>query len=251
MRFKDLTVQPVYGKQQAAITWSVDQDMEGARFTVLKSVDESIWLEIGQVEGVTQFLDPHFTIRDRLTVFFYKIRAEKAGKVVESDSVGTFGKATREEFGVANVILQQWGRKLQQSTAVVVRKQLLYAPVCTVCTDPDTGQKLSSSMCLSCFGTGRLGGFGCPIPSFMSLKDTPGRKTAADPTGAGELDTQQFKAVMLAFPSLRQGDLIVDTGSDDRYLVNSLDTYDVYGKLTILYTVDLSLLARNDVRYKV
>ena len=242
----NLKVSPAYGRQRAVLSWTAN-GLDQEEFAILKSPDGVVWTPIG-ITTDTQFLDENFVVRDRLSDFHYKVTALEGQ--IESDAIGTFGPATREQFGAANVILQEWGRQLRQSTAVVICKQLLYAPVCPACTDPDTEQHIGISLCESCYGTGKLGGFAAPIPSFMSMVKTPGRNVVADPSGAGDRDTQETQVTMLAFPSLRQGDLIVDRSGDERYLVDKIDTFDVYGKLTVLYTVDISLLDRQDVRYK-
>ena len=243
MKFLDLTVSPAYGRQQAVLRWKADAP-EGTAYEVEKSPDGVEWTKIGTTQEQL-FLDTNFVVRDRLTDFHYRIRSGSD----YSDSVGVFGRATRQQFGAANVILQDWGKKLRNCTPVVIRKQAIFNLKCPVCTDPDTDQRVGASLCKNCFGTGRDGGYECAIPSFMAKNQTPGRTTQSGQNG-GAIDTQELKCTMLAYPSLRTGDLLIEPESDDRYLIDAVDTFDAFGKLTVLYTIGISLLNRNDIRYR-
>jgi len=249
--FRELKVLPSYGKHSALITWEVDTEYRDGFFTVLRSKDETEWETIFTGNAETQYVDHDFVIRNRLANFFYQITVQKKTVTHKSDVVATFGPVSRECFGTANVILQDWGKKIQQGTAVKIFKQLAYNPPCPACTDADTGQKIGTTLCKVCFATGYEGGFGEAIDSWMLKASEPARATIDMEDGMGTRDAQICQVRMLAYPTLRRGDMIVDVGRDDRYLVGASTPFSVFGKLPILYDTQMELLRRNDIRYQV
>jgi hypothetical protein len=249
--FKDVKVFPSYGKNSVIVLWHTVDEFRDGYFVVSKSKDASSWVEFFHGENADQALDTDFVVADRLTNYYYKVRVAKNNTSYESDIVATFGPVTREEFGAANVLLQEWGKKIQTGSRIKIYRQLIFGKPCPRCVDQDTGQKVGTTLCEHCFGTGFEHGFSAPVDSWMLKSLVPPRATADMEDGAGTRDVQIFNVRMLAFPSTRRGDLIVDVGNDDRFLVGASQHYDVFGKITILYDTDLELLRRSDIRHKV
>lgn len=245
-----LSVVPSYGKHQATLVWNAD-GMAGAIFHVFKSPDGVAWYELATVSGVDTYIDDTFSVESKLIDIHYKVIAELDGSKIESDTIGVFGTTNRKDFGIANRVMQEWAKVLRTKTEIKIYKQLIYNNPCPVCVDPDTDQAVGTTLCDSCFGTRYDKGFASPISSFMWLPKTPALVSVSSQDGNGVSDPQQYRARLLAYPPLRQGDMIVDPRSDDRWLVNNISQFSVAAQITVLIDANLSLLRRSDIRYKV
>lgn len=249
--FREVRVQPCFGHNKAIVSWDVEPHLRGGAFTVYRSKDETNWTQAHVGVGQNQYIDPEFVVRDRLSNYFYRVEVSHNNQIFSSDIVATFGPVDRMTYGTANVLLQDWGKKIQQGTAIKIFRQLIYGRICPVCVDQDTGQQMGTTLCRTCFATGYEGGFAPPIAAYMLKAEVPARATMDMEDGKGTRDAQIFTCRMLSYPSLRRGDLIADVRRDDRYLVGGSRSFEVMGKITILYDVELELLRRNDVRYLV
>lgn len=248
--FLDAAVSPTYGRYTARILWRVAQGFEKGYFFILKSPNGvTNFRQIGVVENGNNFEDTELLPVGKFTETYYKIITKQGDQEYFSDPIGTFGKITREEFCVARYILGLESRVMKQFTQVMAF-QVASGKPCPVCTDPDTNQKIGISLCTHCYGTGHEGGYRPGMWTFMRLIQESPRAKVDSPDGAGTAEPTNYKAHMLAFPSLSKDDLLVDPATDRRYLVDLTDVSMFKGKIPITMTAELQLLRRNDIRYK-
>lgn len=249
--FLDVKVQPTYGKFRALITWKVSPELAGGQFVVLKSPDGiNDWKPVASGVGISDAIDDNLVSQGKLLEQYYKVLVRHRDQVHESQPIGTFGTVRRDEFGAARMIMIQEFQIMRRFTKLLICKLRVNAPPCKVCTDPDTGQAVGTSLCETCFATTKEGGFFPPVLSFgRFITVSPlTKEDSQEATGSTDPSNQTLR--MLAFPLLRKEDMLVDAGADRRYLVETVE-YDYFGgKIPVVANVRSVMLPSRDVRYK-
>lgn len=249
--FHSINVYPAYGAMSARIAWRMLPGHESGRFLVYKSDDGvSDWKQIGTVDNGQEFLDPNLLANNKLSEAYYRVIQQANGRRSDSDIVGTFGQVSRQEFCAARYIMDLEFKHLRQFGVSYLFKLRSGAAKCPVCTDPATGQKLATSLCESCYGTGVDGGYHPAIKTHARIRAVATRAKVDRPDGAGTDEPVNTRLRMLAFPMLDKGDLVVMPASDQRYLVDVIDYSLVGGKIPVVAEVTTQLLRRTDVRYR-
>lgn len=249
--FLDLTVIPTYGHFTARIFWKVAPGFERNRFYIYKSpngVNE--FRQIGAVDNAQTFEDQELLPVGKFTETYYKVTTRQGKHVYESDPVGSFGQITREEFCAARYILGLESEVMKKFTRIMAFQVASKRP-CPICTDRDTNQKIGISRCEACYSTGKEGGYRAGMWTYMRLMQESPRVKMDSPDGAGTSEPANYKARLLAFPSLSKDDLLVDPAADRRYLVDLTDVSMFKGKIPIVMLADLQFLRRNDIRYTI
>lgn len=249
--FIDVVVSPAYGQLQARISWQLRPGFDGGRFTISRSPDGlNDWREIGNVERDNGFIDRHVVSDGKLSQFFYQVFLHKDGERYESAVISTLGALTRTEFGACYYIMTLEYKRLLQCNKILVYKLRTTSRRCPQCVDPDTGQKIGISLCQVCYGTGFEGGYWPGVISYMQLLTQSPVTQMDSAEGAGSTDPSMYKMRTLAYPPLIKNDMIVEPNSDHRYLVDTQTVSYLKGKAPIISMVDMTLLRRTDVRYK-
>jgi hypothetical protein len=249
--FLDVRVIPTYGNFTARIIWKVIPSFEHGVFFILKSPNGiTNFRQIGVVNDKKSFEDRELLPDGKFTETYYKVVTKDGDKQYESDPVGTFGQITREEFCTARYVLGLESEVMKKFTRILAF-QIASEKPCPVCTDPDTNQKIGISRCHACYGTGHEGGYLPGMWTYMRLMEESPQVKMDSADGAGTSEPTNYKARLLAFPSLSKDDLLVDPGADMRYLVDLTETSMFKGKIPIVMIAQLQLLRRNDIRYTI
>lgn len=248
--FTQVRVVPAYGNNEVAVLWKTVPELAAAKFFIYRSDDGVTgWVQIAQMDGGTQFID-RLIPRGNQTDTYYKVVLQAPGVREDSDIVATFGTVPRREFGMAAVILRDEFTILRLCLPIKIARLRQGGTRCLKCSDKQTGQKLATTLCVSCYGTGFAGGFFAPVDSFMRKLDISQKAVAAKPDGSGTLDMQGVKMRTLALPLLEKEDMVIEPDADRRYLVDTVDVHYVNGRFPVLQETTLTLLPRTDVRYK-
>lgn len=248
--FLKIKVVPAYGNNEIAVLWKTVPELAAARFFIYRSDDGVTgWVQVGQVDGGSYFLD-RLVPRGNQTDTYYKVVLQAPGVREDSDIVATFGDVPRREFGMAAVILRDEFTILRLCLPIKIARLRHGGARCQKCSDKQTGQRLATTLCAHCFGTGFAGGFHAPVDSFMRKLDISQKAVAAKPDGNGTLDMQGVKMRTLALPLLEKEDMVVEPDADRRHLVDVVDVHYVNGRFPVLQEATLTLLPRTDVRYK-
>lgn len=249
--FQRVIVTPHWGTNTVVVQWTVPTDFFQGNFIVFRSRDGITSFEqIAAGHGLDHVVDVVVPM-DRISEFFYRITLQYKGKRYDSDVVSTYGEVPRVEFGMSHQIMKLEHLRMRRCHAIKIFRQKLSGEICTVCTDPDTEQRVGTSLCVLCFGTGILGGFEPAVDSNMLIVTKSPVVLRDAPDGTGTTDPNQETARMLPYPPLRKNDLVVQPKNDQRWLVQSLTPYYVNDNVPVVYDAILQVLRRNDVRYKV
>lgn len=250
--FIDVTVQPIYGSFRALIKWKVEPKLESATFCIEKSHDGvNSWKRIGTVKQNDFFVDTDLLSQGKLIEQYYRVTAETENNRVTGPVIGTFGTVTRQDFGAARHIMDLEHQSLRRFTKVHIFKLRVFGPPCPKCVDPDTDQAIGTSLCEVCYGTTKEKGYEDPVVSFMRLMAVSPVTQVNSQGGTGASDPSLQVARMLAFPLLRQNDLVVHKEADRRYLVDEVEYSFFGGKIPVVAMVKLQMLPTNDVRFRI
>jgi hypothetical protein len=250
--FLDVSVYPMYGKLSARIVWKLQQGCSNGTCVIFRSPDGiNNWKNLGHVPAVKgEFLDTDLVFRGRWDEAYYRVALQREGRRYDSEMVGTFGKVSRHEFGIARTILIHEWETLRRFTPIKFFKLRSDGPKCSTCTDQRTDQRIGVSLCETCFGTGFEGGYYPALDSFMHTGTVSSKVRSDSREGAGALDPVNVRVRLPAYPLMEKEDLIVNPSADRRYLIDTIDYGLFNGKVPVYAEATLQMLARNDVRYR-
>lgn len=250
--FRNLTVAPRHGDSTAALLWTVQPGWDSATFTIQKSADGiNDWTKIGVVQGQRWFDDAQFKSLGRHDQPHYRVFARnKDGSKAWSPVVGAFAVLSRKEFGVASKIIKLEAVQLRTRSPALLLKLNPAAEPCPSCVDVTTGQRLTTSFCGRCFGTGKLSAYFASLPTFVWFRTATDRSKVAKEDGSGLVDEHVSKARMLAVPPLDREDMIVEPAMDRRWLVETIQVGLFNGKVPVTCDLTLRRLATTDARYR-
>lgn len=250
--FLDIKVIPIYGQFRALIVWKTAPELAGGSFAVFKSQDGvNGWEILTTGVGIEEAVDTNLLSQGKLLEHYYQVRVTGVDGVTHaSPPIGTFGTVRRDEFGAARTIMQKEFEILRRFTRLLVCKLRANAPPCSICVNDNTDQAIGISLCEQCWGTTKQGGYYPPVLSYGRFMAFSPTTQANSQEGAGATDPVTANIRMLAFPLLRQNDLLVDREADRRYLVNSVKPSRLGGKIPVVQIVDAMLLTTVDIRYR-
>jgi len=249
--FQRVIVTPHWGTNTVVVQWTVPHDFYQGNFIVFRSRGGiTSFEEIAHGPGIDHFIDT-VVPKDRISEFFYRIVLQYKGKRYDSDVVSTYGEVPRIEFGMSHQIMKLEYLRMRRCHSIKIFRQKLSGEICSDCSDQDTEQRIGTTLCDQCFGTGIVGGFEPAVDSNMLIvtKSPVVLQDAGDGTGTN--DPNQETARILPYPPLRKNDLIVQAKNDQRWLVQSLMPYYCNDNVPVVYDATLQVLRRNDIRYKV
>ena len=249
--FVDVSVLPMYGRLQARIVWKVQPGYEAARYAVVKSPDGlNNWQQIGATRSL-EFVDDNLIARGRLDEAYYRVAMDWKGKQFLSDVISTFGRLRRSEFAAVRLIMKREWDTLRRFTPVKFFKLRTDGHQCPKCMDPDTAQKVGTSLCDRCFGTGFDGGYYPAVDTFLQVGAISPKVQEDSREGVGAGDPVTVKTRGTAYPLMEKNDLFVNPSADKRYLIDTIEYGYYNGKVPVYAEMTMQLLARNDIRYTV
>jgi hypothetical protein len=129
-------------------------------------------------------------------------------------------------------------------------KRRVWGSACSRCKDFDTNEP-SDGHCLTCFGTGKEGGYWPPFPTFVhNMGDGPTQfKQADDNTSLSENLVLQGMRI-LGYPHLATNDVFLHYGSGRRYFVRPVKVAAEIKGIPIIWTCELRQAPYTDVIYK-
>jgi hypothetical protein len=146
-------------------------------------------------------------------------------------------------------------KKIQRDIAVQFRvgsgiefaifKRRRWGTRCTVCFDALTKTVLNSK-CLTCFGTGFVGGYFEPV-RVLARKGVTNIQTEIAPQGVVEVNQTRF--VVLDYPRLEPDDLVCEVRQDRRYVVKHATRTELQG-VPVHQELVISELARDSIEYR-
>jgi hypothetical protein len=258
--FVDVTVRPAYGAHTAVIAWKLLPEFESGDIYIFRSITGNRdWQEVNTdpIRHVTEFSDTRVDSADQFQPLYYRLLLEKRDKSYDSPIVAPYGKLTPREYKhvrkIMNIEFQAMTRGRQGL------RVWLYTPLLTgtpaVGLDSETGQQFSlggGNPLTDSFGQKFQGGFTPPVLTYMKIIEQGPLAQEDMVGGESTSDRRDTKARLLAFPSVRRGDLVVQPDTDNRYVVGpEINIPSFQGIIPLAYEVTLKSLVHTDARYRV
>lgn len=257
--FRNLHVTPFYGPREAILQWKWDGP-EGLPVAVYKSPSglPDTWKMLDQ-EGnasVGVYLDTEGPMRDgAFAETWYRVSAWNPAtqQYTDSQPVSLLEQLPRERYILLRRFLQQQYVQMRlengfQVFHIVRARDAEVSPA----VDPVTDQVTNTCADPEAMGQRYSPGYASPCPTFISVPTPLSRKTSTAEAGMGENTDIKFGAVMLAWPTPSEGDLIVHPATDRRWIITSpeIRTEMFLGIYPCHHQVEISLLPLADRRYK-
>lgn len=181
---------------------------------------------------------------------YFRVRLKTPKGTYFSSVLQPYGTLGRRDFLIAREIIRREALRAKVLSGVLCRVYIrsTFGPRCRKCLDPDTGQ-IRDSHCKYCFGTGRDPAFMGPYHMWMSFSTDAAHTEDDDKTGTHEAKT--FEALAIGNPALKRGDLIIESRTDKRYLVEMCAVAAEVRRVPCLQRVTISEAPLGDVIYKV
>ena len=255
--FISVLIAPSYGRNEAVVSWRIQKGYDAGDVYVYRSENgQKPWTCLNPstpVSGRSCFTDTNFVIKDSDIRIHYRLELVLAGQSFDSPVVGVFEKLTRREFGIVRRIMQLTIKELREGRAgseCVILRPKTSGPRCR-CVDPDTNQSSQGSLCPYCYGTLFEGGYLPPVKSWIQNMDWSALSRVTDPSGKGRTNDRTSEGYMLAVPEILTDDMIVLLETDTRLVVGPVKVHYFNAVIPITCAPNLTLLPRQDVRYKV
>lgn len=183
-------------------------------------------------------------------VLYFRIRLKTPRGTYFSPVLQPYGTLGRRDFLLAREIMRREALRAKVMSGVKCRVYVrsTFGPRCSKCLDPDTGQ-IRDSHCRYCFGTGRNPAFMGPYSMWMSFSTDAAHTEDDDNTGTHE--AKSFEALAIGNPVLKRGDLVIDSATDKRYLIEKCDMAAEVRRVPCLQRITISEAPIGDVIYKV
>lgn len=129
-------------------------------------------------------------------------------------------------------------------TEVKVLKRRHFGTNCTSCKDTLT-RELVAYKCTTCYGTGWTGGFYTPITAYALIQPVGTQKDVSE---VGNTSLRRTSIRMLSYPKVEEGDVIVETYSNRRWLIQNVEHTEVH-RLVVHQELVANELSRDSVEY--
>lgn len=246
----NLRIVPHFFARQAFLTWEFPAEYGAAHFVIQRTEDivSAPFKTVGSTDEIREFFDPEFHVTRNGRKFHYKVIAQADGKRFDSPAVSWGEQPIRKIYGAGAKAVQQEFISLRASgTRIWVYKRRRLGTVCQECTDPDTGQALSGTLCTNCYGTRIDGGYYQPTLSFAAFQAEDHRHTYDRPEGKRNPRIPTIRT--LAYPNLERDDLIFDTDQHVLFTVDSGITFSFANKIPVAQDIQAFRLPHTDVVY--
>jgi hypothetical protein len=250
--FINVWCQPSYAKGRVIVDWTLASGFDDHSVIVARSASGTPPWEVlnaaSPVAAAGNFEDSEFVVDNRIQLTHYQLALQSpTGELVaKSPVVNLLGALSKSRYGVARYQIRQEVRQMRAGDGNLMWHFQPLPGQYPGGTKNDTGQTIG----VECPQSG-LAGFAPPVQTYV-MKGTPERTSQVDnPEGQGYTEDVMYQARMLAFPKPSRGHVLVDPFSDDRFVVGGVvEAYRIFGVVAVAYGVTLSLLNRDDERYR-
>lgn len=196
--------------------------------------------------------DEERVVHTKEPVLYFRIRATAGAQEYYSPVVQPYGGiADKREFLIARNMRRQELIQMQGmgGTACKVLVKAIFGPRCERCTDFVTGRPARQD-CIGCFGIGIDPGYHGPYDTLARFSAERVEK------GFGEGNnyvTEQvmYRLRMLGTPHIKKDDIIVDTTTGRRYMVNQTAGLVEVRRVPIVRTVTVSEIPSQSPYYRI
>ena len=252
--FLKVTILPSYISGFTFI-WEISQSYHEQlpwTFTVEEGPSsEGPWIVISPpLVNIFSWFDGKRRVVGKDPVLFFRVKLVTAEGIHYSAIKTPYGDLDRREYLLVKDIMRR--EVLQQRTLAGVLAKLwikaTWGAKCTNCIDPITGDVISSN-CALCMGTGRLPPYHGPYDVWATFTPTQ-RNLELKPDGTGLHQPYTWMIRMVGFPYAKDYDIVVDTASDKRYIVDGVNNELEIRRVPVIQVLHANELPVSDPAYR-
>ncbi len=242
-----LSVEPA----RVLITWELAptlQDVSKLTFHIFRGMSPSELKQItaAPIRGGTlyEYVDYSVNLHDLDKDYAYEVRAyADSGAVVSKHQTSTMDDLDMVGLHIVeeNMFLHRW----VQGTPLFIFKKRKDGGNCDECWDTVL-KRVTKSSCLTCFGTGRVGGFYPPMEAWGTIDPNPKNDQVAD---WGRAEPNQTMLHFTNYPLLDEGDVVFEVGNAQLWRITSVQ-FPEKNRVVLLQMAALSAVHISDVEYK-
>jgi len=209
------------------------------------------WTNIGApVTDSYLAYDPSWHTSGYELLSHYRVTLTTPSDLYVSQAASCFGELPEKDWVLSReVIRKEKLRHRYVSTPGYLLKPMRFGQPCRRCLDPLT-QEITDSNCAVCKGTGFETGYHPPLEMQCWDLSPQTNQTQIDDQAKGTTrDNPYVTARVIGFPALSKNDIWVNGASDERWLVESIQTAAAIRNVPLVYTVQLGLLPFNNTAY--
>ena len=184
---------------------------------------------------------------------FYRVVAYDGVREYTSKPAHTLGALPHRDWLLAREIIRKEYLRLVKTTAGTLGhllKKRWCGEKCDECTDFDTEEPVSGSICSNCFGTGIRKGYYNAIPFWVDLSGVTSRLDVRPPFALEDTRSRHARAV--AYPRLDVFDIWIHGSANRRYLLRKVATGAEMRTIPLIYfPVEFRLLPVTDIAYQI
>lgn len=181
----------------------------------------------------------------------YRVKMVAGGKTYYSRPHTIFADIDRDSWMVIREIQRKELLHMNKMAGVpchLYQRKQTGVP-CTHCLSPDTGEVLNPN-CPWCLGTGKLGGYHGPYPSWGKF-DVITRKRTYGETDIGVMTDVRIATLrFIGNPHIFQKDIVADISSQRRYTVDKVEPIMEIRRIPVIQTLYISELPAADIAHK-
>lgn len=220
------------------------------------------WHEVDNALAIAEghVIDPRKRLYGKEINLFYRVRLDAGGgKFIYSfpmqigyDYTKTTWLKFKEMLRLADL---SYGKNNPLAINICILKRRIHGRRCKACIDRGSGHRVNTD-CLVCYGTGVVRGYYPAYP--MRLLE--GKKTRkykyADEMSGMDLDSRRTGTVISYPVQVDERDIIVNTGTGERFLVSALknsnlENHTQVANLVLIQQFDFDIISSENIAYKV
>jgi hypothetical protein len=251
--YKNVQVAPHWGEGQLTLSWEFTGDLEpDHNVIVFSALQDGVWINVTD-QGELDPISGTFIHRTPLSVrrantVLYKVIIQSGGQRYDSPSVSAGSELKPHEFaGIRTILMHECqDMRMGNGLEVLLLKPLTYGEPADS-YDKATGQLMNPSSDESGYGERFRNGYFPPVRTMMQFVQ---QQDAEKRSQGVAISDSRIQARAFCFPRPAFRDLIINPKTDDRYLVNQVQTHRFNGIVPLMCDIQLDLLPRKDIRYK-
>ena len=181
----------------------------------------------------------------------YRVKMTAGGKTFYSRPHTIFADIDRDSWMVIREIQRKelMHMRLMAGVPCQLYQRKQTGIPCTHCLSPDTGEVLNPN-CAWCLGTGKLGGYHGPYPSWGKF-DVIIRKRTYGETDIGVMTDVRIATLrFIGNPHIFQKDIVADISSQRRYTVDKVEPIMEIRRIPVIQTLYVSEVSAQDIAHK-
>lgn len=248
--FSNITVDRMM-RGGTVVTWQVEPAFGGAlpwNFTLqFGRAGTDDWEQVSNVQNTFQATDSTRRKYSTLVDGYYRVLLSDGGGNTYASAPTSFPENWSErDLRIIDEIRRK--ELFLYSTRAGMRCWVLYrqrfGADCTACVDTTTGEILDPQ-CTTCYGTGFIGGYWSPVPTYCLISDT-GEEVLED---FGTVIARNMGIRITPIPAVREYDIVILEGSDLRLAVRGTDPVGLYKGHIVIQNLSLEALDPDNVIY--